>query len=124
MQEPLSSNRHPLNQRAKALLRQVKADADPQALYVSQLMKWSLDKGNDRLKPKFRDQIASVVDVLQGQEPEVAMRWLLDGQSPGEQRLHQSALQNLRPVTAAQVLLESVHSKLVATIPGYHPPSG
>lgn len=119
MQEPLSSNQHPLNQRAKALLRQAKVDADPQALYVSQLMKWSLDQGKDSLKPQIRDRISNTVDALQGQDPAAAMKWLLVGESPGDQRLSLADLQGQSPTVAAQNLLESVHSKLGAILPGY-----
>ena len=121
MKEQLRQNRHPLNQQAKALLIKVKADPDPGALYASQLMKWSLDQGKDGLKYQFRDRIQSSVEALQGQDPAQATRWLMDGPGPKEQRLRPNALKGQNPQAAARTLLESVHSKLVAMIPGYQP---
>ncbi len=50
MPEQLPENRHPLNQRAKELLKEAKAPGSPSYLYLLQLMQWTLDQRNHGLR--------------------------------------------------------------------------
>ncbi len=124
MPELVPENQHPLNQRAKALLKQAKAVQDPSGLYVYQLLQWSLDKGNHDLEERFRDQLSGAVFNLFAGDPETAMHILL--QPPGEPKSDQvslpdNALDDLSPVEAAQELFETLHSQLQARNPNYNP---
>ncbi len=124
MPEHVPENQHPLNQRAKALLKQAKARRDPTGLYVYQLLQWSLDQGNHGLREKFLDQLSQAVFTLFGADPEVGMFILL--KPPGEPKSDQvslpdNALDDLSPVEAAQELFETLHSQLQAGNPNYNP---
>ena len=122
MPELLRQNEDPLNRKAKALLRRAGADAQPNALYVVQLMKWSLDGERDSLRAKFRGDVAVQVDLLLGADPPKAMRWLLQSEmSPNFVRFAASDLDGLSPRQAADRLLESVHGKMQAVLPSYRP---
>ena len=124
MPEHVPENQHPLNQRAKALLKQAKADPEPSVLYVYQLLDWSLEQDNLDLREKFRDQLSQAVFDLSGLDPKVAMNILLN--PPGEPQSDQvslpdNALDDLSPVEAAQELFETLHSQLQARNPNYNP---
>lgn len=124
MPEHDPENEHPLNQRAKALLKQARADPEPSGLYVYQLLQWSLDQGNHGLREKFLDQLSQAVFTLFGADPEVGMFILL--KPPGEPKSDQvslpdNALDDLSPVEAAQELFETLHSQLQARNPNYNP---
>ena len=84
MPELVPENQHPLNQRAKALLKEVKAKRELNGLYVYQLLQWSLDHDRHGLEERFRDQLSQAVFTLYGADPEVGMHILL--KPPGEPR--------------------------------------
>ena len=124
MPELVPENQHPLNQRAKALLKEVKADREPSGLYVYQLLQWSLDHDRHGLEEKFRDQLSQAVFTLYGADPNVGMHVLL--KPPGEPKsemvsLPDNALDNLNPEEATQELFAALHSQLQARNPNYNP---
>lgn len=119
MTELHQANEHPLNQRAKALLKQAKADAEPNALYVAQLLWWSLEQSKIAVGPKLRDRIVSAAESLLGAEPAHGMKWLLTGEEKDSEFLRPNALDRLSPVEASYELLETLHRKLQVRQTGY-----
>ncbi len=124
MPEHVPENQHPLNQRAKVLLKEAKAKLELNGLYVYQLLQWSLDHDRHGLEERFRDQLSQAVFTLYGADPEVGMHILL--KPPGEPRsnmvsLPDNALDNLNPEEAAQELFAALHSQLQARNPNYNP---
>jgi hypothetical protein len=119
MKELHPANRHPLNQRAADLLRQVGQSPQPNALYSAQLMLWSLERGQNDLREKFRGDVAGMVEQLLAGEPAKAHEWLMKGESEGEERMSPRDLDELSPREASNLLLESVHFKMQDQIPSY-----
>ena len=114
-------NNDPLNQAAKRLLKEAGESPNPGALYLVQLMRWSLDEGKDGLRYELRDRVEQSVDVLLGAKPADAMKYLVQAKTgwPDEVRLEVSDLDGLNPEEAAQELLESLHSLMTETVPDY-----
>lgn len=121
MKERLSQNSGQLNQRAKHLLEQAKQLPGPDHLYLVQLMHWALEERKDGLRGEFRDRIESMVSTMLGHDPAQVMKFLVQGDSPRDVRLSRRDLQGLNPSEAANVLLESLHGKMQATMPSYRP---
>lgn len=114
-------NDDPLNQVSKRLLKEAGSQARASSLFSVQLMRWALDEGVDGLRPELYDRISGTVDVLLGAEPKDAMNYLVQSQTgdPDEVRLRADDLEGLSPEMAAQELLESLHSLMSETVPGY-----
>lgn len=89
MKEFLPENEHPLNQMSKQLLEQLQQSPDDEALYALQLVSHSLPKPMAELRDSQQEEIRSMVDQLMIEEPEQAMKYLLEtaGGQPVEYNL-------------------------------------
>ena len=121
MPELHPENNAPLNQAAKQLLKQAGQVPRQNALYVVQLMQWSLENDLDDLKPVLRDRISDSVESLLGAPPKEAMFYLVQAPSgdQGEVSLSERSLEGLNPDEAATALLQHLHEKMSETVPGY-----
>ena len=114
MREPLSVNNHPLNQRAKKLLKEAGQYPDPYLLYAAQLIRWGLDSGQVLAAedPELLDQGA---DQLLAANPRRGLAFLMDnpeGGSPDETMVHWTELNGLSPMEGAVLLAEALNQAL------------
>ena len=125
MPEQLPENRHPLNQRAKELLKEAKAERSPYHLYLLQLMQWTLDQPDhgqaEEVHPILDDSVANLL----GSPPKQSLKWLLyDPDDPHQEpALHPWQLENLSPLEAGHLALNLIHQNLVSLLPNYPPRS-
>lgn len=119
-------NQHYVNRESARLLRAAKQVPAPDSVWVLQLLRWSLESGQCRPVPKYREALVGTLDNLEAvsaQNPEAAFQFLMkpaDDEDP-------EAVRNLRylkeqedPVEAAGELWQELHTKLGATLAGYH----
>ena len=103
MPESLSQNNHPLNRRARVLLRQVKGEMSPDRVYLVQLVLWGLENEVDGLE---RDD--ELIANLWEASPDLVMKRLAEGD---DAPLDPHELDNLDPVDAAQRIYEALESQ-------------
>lgn len=108
MREPLRENRHPVNRECKRLLKEAGQSPDPQYLYVLQLARWGLEENRLPVRLGLRDDLESLLDLLDRKKPRVAMRFV---GLPGEhdESLSEHDLRDLKPSEAAEEVVELLH---------------
>jgi len=116
MTEPVKENLSPLNFLAKKLLKKAGESPSPRSLYCLQLAMWGLESGNlETNQPGLRENLESflwqfsprrAMEILEGPDRHDLLRDL-----PKEER------ENL--VSLTLVVLEQLHSRLSAELPGY-----
>jgi hypothetical protein len=124
-EERLKENQGELNQRAKELLKEAKAERSPDYLYLLQLMQWTLDQRNHGLRPDLHPILDDAVANLLGGPPKQSLKWLLyDPDDPHQEpALHPWQLENLSPLEAGHLALNLIHQNLVSLLPNYPPRS-
>jgi hypothetical protein len=124
-EERLKENQSELNQRAKELLKEAKAERSPDYLYILQLMQWTLDQRNHGQAEEVHRILDDSVANLLGSPPKESLKWLLyDPDDPHQSpALQPHQLANLSPLEAGQLLLDLVNQNLVKLLPNYPPRS-
>ena len=107
MTEHIPENNHPVNQRAKALLKQVGESPSPNGLYAVQLLNWGINgPGNVQVDERVEADLREQAEMLWAANPERAMRALVVV-SEDEERLSALDLQG-SPTEAADALADSL----------------
>jgi hypothetical protein len=114
-------NQHPVNQHSLALLQKLKVQPDPSNQYVFQLLEWGRRSGQVPLHPKYRQALEGTLEELVGHpDPQEALNYLLLSDK-GELKVRDKEFQAVKdPQEAAAWMWEELHSKLGATLQGYH----
>lgn len=117
-------NQHPLNQKAKQLLRKADQKPDPSHLFLLQLLLWVLETRQVRLAHNLGDLVRDSLDLLVDRPPDQAMRWLLQGppdqenSDNQEEQLNQDQLlQEESPAAFAEVFLQLLQNNLQPFLP-------
>ncbi|PKN63261.1 MAG: hypothetical protein CVU57_20360 [Deltaproteobacteria bacterium HGW-Deltaproteobacteria-15] len=117
--EPVKENLSQLNLLAKKLLKKAGEDPSPDSLYCLQLAMWGLESGNlESDQPGLRENLESLLYL---QEPKKALKFL---EGPDQHDLLRDLPKEERnnPLSLALVVLEQLHSRLSAELPGYPRP--
>jgi hypothetical protein len=116
MEELLVENRMLINVLAKAALRKENFLPENNLLYCLQVAKWALDHGKLAVWDRVRYQLSENLNaLLYLTQPADAMLYL-----EGEHDL-MADFENLNPTAKvlAAIVLNQLHSRLSATLPGY-----
>lgn len=112
--------RHPANQHAAELLRAENQPPQNDPLPVFQLMQLGLESKDLEIRPKYRPSLESAVaSAVSNPNQEIPFQFLILTDIQEERDLS-AFLEESDPIAAAGILLEELHSKLGATVPGYH----
>ncbi len=103
----LDDNQNPLNVLFLALLKQLKLPADPDQLYLHQLMMHFLVEGGHGLaNPQQASRLQEVLESLHAHNPVSLMQWMsLD------ETLEPEDLEGLSPQQAAQLAIQVLHQE-------------
>jgi hypothetical protein len=115
--ELLKQNDHPINKQAKSALKTLRRKLTPEFLYSLQLMQVGLLRKNYRLMPGNRVDLLEMVEDLMVDDPDHAMKYLLESDLPGE--FAQLPEEGLEPNQLAQELLLILHNKMASTLDNY-----
>jgi hypothetical protein len=117
-----AANQDPLNQHARQLLLKAKQKPDASSQYCLQLMRWAKESGQVKLESRYREALEGTLDNLQfSPNPQQALDSLRLSDSQDVKVSSEDFRKLTDPVEAAELLWEELHSKLGATLPGYHP---
>lgn len=116
MAEYLQQNKLPINRQSKAALKALKLEANDELLYSLQLMNSGLSREKYRLMPENRLDLQEMVEDLLSDDPELAMKYLLETDLGEPAQLPSP---ELTPRELAQSLLANLHSKMAATLDNY-----
>ena len=118
MNELIKENNLEVNQVAKRLLREAKAELVPEWLYCLQLAQWALESGEVKA---LNDQLQDNLENLLLWDPKEAMEFLTVNDAGDEGDLLVDLGENPEPVELAVEVLEALHSSLAAKVEGYPP---
>lgn len=117
--EPLKENLQLLNQLSKKLLKKAGEDPSPRSLYCLQLALWGLESGNlESNQPGLRENLESLLYQF---SPKRAME-ILEGPDRHDLLKDLPKEERDNPLSLALVVLEQLHSRLSAELPGYPRP--
>lgn len=118
MTDPDSANQHPVNQRAKAMLKKLHLPIEPAELHAIQLIRTHLENGQHHLSKERADQQLAMLDELMWHQAQTKMEVL--GLVGEEQSVQASVLARVKePAQVAQVLIDVLHNQMSELIETY-----
>ncbi len=106
----LDDNLNPLNVLFLALLKQLNLPADPEQLYLHQLMMHFLEEGGHGLANRQQaSRLRELLESLDANSPASLMKWMWPEEPPDPEDF-----EGLSPQEAAQLALQVLHQETAA----------
>lgn len=112
----IAANRKPINVACRKILAELKLPADPEQLYLHQVLMNALEQENNGLTS--RSQVVFLRDLLEKIDAR-APEELLDWMSVPEGSVDPAELDDLEPDEAGQVLIQILHQETAEKVETY-----